>query len=62
MAALRNKKYGQILNKNTSPYLHGASLAIWPLTMLKRTHFGEVYYVHKKSPVRSKPREGTGDG
>ena len=28
--------------KNTSPYFHSASLAIWPLTMLKRTHFGEL--------------------
>ena len=30
--ALRNKKYRQILNKNTSSYFHGALLAIWPLT------------------------------
>ena len=28
--------------KNTSPYFHSASLAFWPLTMLKRTHFGEL--------------------
>ena len=40
--AVRNKKYGQILNKNTSPYFHSVSLAVWPLTMLKRTHFGEL--------------------
>ena len=41
--ALRiKKKHDQILNGNTSPYFHGASLAIWPLTMLKRTHFSEL--------------------
>ena len=39
---LRNKKYSQILNKNTSPYFHSASLAIGPFTMLKRTHFSEL--------------------
>ena len=26
--ALRNKKYSQILNKNTSPYFHSTSLVI----------------------------------
>ena len=36
------KKFSQILNKNTSPYFHSASLVIWPLTMLKRTHFSEL--------------------
>ena len=36
------KKYNQILNKNTSPYFHSASLVIWPLTVLKRTHFSEL--------------------
>ena len=41
--ALRNKKIRQILNKNTSPYFHSVSLAIWPLTLMKRAHF-------KKSP------------
>ena len=41
--ALRNKKIRQILNKNTSPYFHDVSLAIWPLTLMKRAHF-------KKSP------------
>ena len=52
------KKFSQILNKNTSPYFHSASLVIWPLTMLKRTHFSELpisrfsTYIrkHKKSP------------
>ena len=43
MIALRNKKIRQILNKNTSPYFHSVSLAIWPLTLMKRAHF-------KKSP------------
>ena len=32
---VRNKKYNQILNTNTSPYFHSASLVIWPFTMLK---------------------------
>ena len=40
--ALWNKKYSQILNKNTSPYFHSESLVIWLLTVLKRTHFGEL--------------------
>ena len=32
-SALRNEKqYGQILQKNTSPYFHSVSLVIWPLT------------------------------
>ena len=52
------KKFSQILNKNTSPYFHSASLVIWPLTMLKRTHFSELpisrfsTYIrkYKKSP------------
>ena len=36
------KKYSQILNKNTSPYIHGALLIIWLFTLLKRTHFREL--------------------
>ena len=40
--ALRNKKYSQIFNENTSPYFYSVSLAIWPLTMLRRTHFSEL--------------------
>ena len=52
---LGNKKFSRILNKNTSPYFHRASIAIWPFTMLKRTHVWRVihfyfYYVHKKRP------------
>ena len=35
--ALRNKIIHQILNKNTSPYLHSVSLVIWPLPLMKRT-------------------------
>ena len=42
MTDVRNKKYNQILNTNTSPYFHSASLVIWPLTKLKRTHFREL--------------------
>ena len=36
------KNDSPILNKNTSPYFHCASLVIKPLTMLKRTHFSEL--------------------
>ena len=35
-------KYSQILNNNTQLYIHSTSLAIWPLTVLKRTCFGEL--------------------
>ena len=37
------KKYSQILNNNTSPYFYRASLVTWPLTMLKRSHFSELF-------------------
>ena len=40
--ALRNKTIRHILNKNTSPYFHCVSLVIWPLTLMKRTHFSEL--------------------
>ena len=40
--ALRNKTIRQILNKNTSPYFHSVSLVIWPLSLVKRTHFSEL--------------------
>ena len=40
--ALRNKKIRQILKKNTSPYFHSVLLVIWPLTLMKRTHFSEM--------------------
>ena len=40
--ALRNKKICQILKKNTSPYFHSVLLVIWPLTLMKRTHFSEL--------------------
>ena len=36
------QKYCKILNKNTSTYFHSALLVIWPLTMLKRTHFSKL--------------------
>ena len=39
---LRNKTIRQTLNKNTSPYLHSVSLVIWPLSLMKRTHFSEL--------------------
>ena len=58
MTALRNKKIRQILNKNTSPYFHSISLVIWPLTLIKRTHFSEFsisrfsWYVRRKRKFR----------
>ena len=51
-AALRNKKLSQILITNTSPYFQSALLAIWPLIMLKRSHFSELSvsrFTHKRS-------------
>ena len=42
IALSNKKKCSQILNKNTSPYFHRASLAIWPFITLKRTHFSEL--------------------
>ena len=41
-AALRNKIIRQILKKNTSPYFYSVTLVIWPLTLMKRTHFSEL--------------------
>ena len=40
--ALRNEKYSQILNINITLYFRSASLTIWPLTMLRRAHLGEL--------------------
>ena len=40
--ALRNEQIRQFLNKNTSPYFHSVLLVIWPLTLMKKTHFGEL--------------------
>ena len=40
-AALRNKIIRQILKKITSPYFYSVTLVIWPLTLMKRTHFSE---------------------
>ena len=45
--ALRNKKIRQILKKNTSPYFHSVSLVIWPLTLMKRTHFSDFFILPK---------------
>ena len=52
--ALRNEKIRQTLNKNTSPYFHSVLLVIWPLSLMKRTHFREFsisrfLYLHKKT-------------
>ena len=33
---LAMKTFGQILNKNTSPYFHRASLVVWLLTLLQQ--------------------------
>ena len=39
---LRNKKYVKLSKKNISPYFHSVLLVIWPLTLMKRTHFSEL--------------------
>ena len=51
--ALWNYKIRQILSENTSPYFQSVSLVIWPLTLMNRTHFSELFisrffHVHKK--------------
>ena len=55
-ALLGLKKYSQILNKNTSPNFHTASLVIRPLTMLKRIYFSELsisrFTTYKRSPTK----------
>ena len=39
---LRNKKNTSNSQKNSSPYFHSVLLVIWPLTLMKRTHFSEM--------------------
>ena len=46
------KKYGQILQKNTSPYFNSAALVICPLTMSKRTHFSELSISRSTTYIR----------
>ena len=53
--ALRNKKIRQTLNKNTSTYFHSVSLVIWPLSLMKRTHFSE-FSISRFSTYIRKPR------
>ena len=50
------KKNSQTLYKSTSPYFHSASLVVWPLTMLKRSHFSDLLV--SRFPNPSKPRNG----
>ena len=50
--ALRNKKIRQILKKNTSPYFHSVSLVIWPLTLMKRTHFSDLFISRFSTYIR----------
>ena len=42
--ALRNKQNtsNSQQKKNTSPYFHSVSFVIWPLTLMKRTHFSDL--------------------
>ena len=47
---LRNKKYSQILNKNTSPYFHSASLAIGPFSELSISRF-TTYFLFLRAVV-----------
>ena len=50
--ALRNKKIRQILKKNTSPYFHSVSFVIWPLTLMKRAHFSELFISRFSTYIR----------
>ena len=58
--ALKNWKICQILNKTTSTYFHSVSLVIWPLTLMKRTHFSDLSisrsytYIRKTSKLRTR--------
>ena len=51
--ALRNKKIRQILKKNTSPYFHSVSFVIWPLTLMKRAHFSELFISRFSTYIRA---------
>ena len=47
--------------KNTSHYFYTESLVVWPLTMLKRTHFSELY-ISRFTTIYidlAKPKSGT---
>ena len=47
---IRNKN-SQIVNKNTSPYFYSVFLVVWPLTVLKGTHFTKLSITtHKRCP------------
>ena len=49
--SIRNKNISQIVNKNTSPYFYSVFLVVWPLTVLKGTHFTELSITtHKRCP------------
>ena len=52
MTALKNKKIGQMLNENTSPYFHSTLPVIWPLTSLKGIHFSELYISRFSTHIR----------
>ena len=57
--ALRNKKIRQILKKNTSPYFHSVSLVIWPLTLMKRTHFSDLFISRFSKYIRKAKKSQT---
>ena len=50
--ALRSKTIRQILNQNTSPYFHSVSLVIWPLSLMKSTHFSELSILRFSTWIR----------
>ena len=52
MTALKNKKIGQMLNENTSPYFHSTLPVIWPLTSLKGIHLSELYISRFSTHIR----------
>ena len=41
--ALGNKKNTSNYQKNTSPFFYSVSLVIWPLTLMKRANFSELF-------------------
>ena len=50
--ALRNKKNTSSSQKNTSPYFHSVSFVIWPLTLMKRAHFSELFISRFSTYIR----------
>ena len=51
--ALRNKQNtSNSQKKKTSPYFHSVSFVIWPLTLIKRAHFSELFILRFSTFIR----------